>query len=58
LPLALDKETLEKLHESGYFIDAWTVDNEENIRDLINSNVDILTTNYLERALYIKSEIL
>lgn len=58
LPLALDKETIEKLHESGYFIDAWTVDNEENIRDLINSNVDILTTNYLERALYIKSESL
>jgi len=57
LPLALDKETIEKLHENGYFINTWTVDNEENIRDLIINKVDMLTTNSLEKALSIKNEI-
>ena len=58
LPLALDTETLAILHENGYLIDAWTVDSEENMRDLINSNVDFLTTNYLERAINMKKEFL
>ena len=57
LPLALDADTVEALHERGYYIDAWTVDSEENIRDLITSKVDFLTTNYLERAIRIKKEI-
>jgi len=58
LVLGLDAETISILHENGYRIDAWTVDSEENIRDLIQSNVDILTTNYLERAIAVKNEIL
>jgi len=57
LPLALDFATIEVLHKKGYLIDAWTVDSEENMRDLIKSNVDFLTTNYLERALSIKKEV-
>lgn len=57
LPLALDAETVAALHERGYIIDAWTVDSEENIRDLVTSKVDFLTTNYLERAIRIKKEI-
>jgi glycerophosphoryl diester phosphodiesterase len=57
LPLALDAETVAALHERGYLIDAWTVDSEENIRDLVIFNVDFLTTNYLERAIRIKKEI-
>ena len=56
LPLALDKATITKLHQNGYLIDAWTVDSEANIRDLVKSNVDFLTTNYLERAIRIKKE--
>lgn len=56
LPLALDKATIDALHAKGYLIDAWTVDSEENIRDLVNFKVDILTTNYLERAIRIKRE--
>jgi glycerophosphoryl diester phosphodiesterase len=43
---------------NGYRIDAWTVDSEENIRDLIQSNVDILTTKYLERAIAAKQALL
>ncbi|MHC1623285.1 MAG: glycerophosphodiester phosphodiesterase, partial [Candidatus Methanospirareceae archaeon] len=58
LVLALDSETISILHENGYRIDAWTVDNEENIRDLIQLNADILTTNYPERALRVKTEVL
>ncbi|WP_300667848.1 glycerophosphodiester phosphodiesterase family protein [Desulfoluna sp.] len=58
LVLGLDSETLSILHEHGYRIDAWTVDSEENIRDLIQANVDILTTNYLERAIAAKNESL
>lgn len=57
LPLALDADTVEALHKRGYLIDAWTVDSEENIRDLIMSEVDFLTTNYLERAISIKKEV-
>jgi glycerophosphoryl diester phosphodiesterase len=57
LPLALDAETVADLHEKGYLIDAWTVDSEENIRDLVTFKVDFLTTNYLERAIRIKKEI-
>jgi len=56
LPLALDAATIEVLHKKGYLIDAWTVDSEENMRDLIKSKVDFLTTNYLERAIRIKKE--
>ena len=56
IPLALDAATIEVLHKNGYLIDAWTVDSEENMRDLIKSNVDFLTTNYLERAIRIKNE--
>lgn len=56
LPLALDAATIEILHKNNYLIDAWTVDSEENMRDLIKSNVDFLTTNYLERAIRIKKE--
>jgi len=33
------------------------VDSEENIRDLVASKVDFLTTNDLERAIEIKEEI-
>ncbi len=58
LPLALDAETITALHERGYIIDAWTVDNEGNIRDLVAFKVDFLTTNYLERAIRIKKEVL
>jgi len=58
LPLALDAETVAALHEKGYLIDAWTVDSEENIRDLVTFKVDFLTTNYLERAIRIKKEVL
>ena len=57
LPLALDAETMTALHEKGLIIDAWTVDSEENIRDLVASEVDFLTTNYLERAIGIKKEM-
>ncbi|KUG24720.1 glycerophosphoryl diester phosphodiesterase [hydrocarbon metagenome] len=57
LPLALDAETVAALHKKGYLIDAWTVDSEENIRDLVTSKVDFLTTNYLERAIRIKKEV-
>ena len=57
LPLALDAETMTALHEKGLIIDAWTVDSEENIRDLVASKVDFLTTNYLERAIGIKKEM-
>ncbi|MGD1823675.1 MAG: glycerophosphodiester phosphodiesterase [Pleomorphochaeta sp.] len=57
LPLALDKETITLLHDKGYFINVWTVDNEENMRDLISNNIDILTTNYLEKAISIKDEL-
>jgi glycerophosphoryl diester phosphodiesterase len=57
LPLALDAETVAALHEKGYLIDAWTVDSEANIRDLVTSEVDFLTTNYLERAIRIKKEV-
>ncbi len=57
LPLALDAATIEALHDRGLIIDAWTVDSEENIRDLITYNVDFLTTNYLERAIRIKHEV-
>ncbi len=57
LPLALDAEAVAALREKGYIIDAWTVDHEENIRDLITSKVDFLTTNYLERAIRIKKEL-
>jgi len=57
LPLALDAETIAVLHERGYIIDAWTVDNEKNIRDLVTYKVDFLTTNYLERAIRIKKEV-
>jgi glycerophosphoryl diester phosphodiesterase len=57
LPLALDEETLNQLHEDGYFINVWTVDNEDNMRDLISNNIDMLTTNYVEKALKIKDEI-
>ncbi len=46
LPLALDAETVAALHQKGYLIDAWTVDSEENIRDLVSFGVDFLTTNY------------
>ncbi|MDD2390266.1 MAG: hypothetical protein PHP23_11100 [Desulfobacterales bacterium] len=56
LVLALDSETISILHKNGYRIDAWTVDSEENIRDLIQFNVDILTTNYPERAMRVKTE--
>ena len=58
LPLALDLDTVKALHEQGYLINAWTVDSKENIRDLIINKVDFLTTNYLERAIRIKKEIL
>ncbi len=58
LPLSLDEDTIKKLHAEGYLINAWTVDNEVNMRDLINNKVDILTTNYLEKAINIKKEIL
>jgi len=58
LVLGLDSETIAILHDNGYRIDAWTVDSEENIRDLILANVDILTTNYLERAIAAKNELL
>ena len=57
LPLALDNETISALHEKGYMIDAWTVDNESNMRDLIISNIDFLTTNDLEPAIKIKKEL-
>ncbi len=57
LPLTLDAETVAGLHQKGYLIDAWTVDNEKNIRDLVTFNVDFLTTNYLERAIRIKKEV-
>ncbi len=57
LPLALDAETIAALHEMGYIIDAWTVDNEENIRELVTFKVDFLTTNYLSRAIRIKKEV-
>ncbi len=57
LPLALDAETVAALHEKGYLIDAWTVDSEENIRDLVTFKIDFLTTNYLERAIRIKKEV-
>jgi len=57
LPLALDAETIAALHEKGIIIDAWTVDSEENIRDLVTYKVDFLTTNYLERAIRIKKEV-
>jgi len=56
LPLALDAATVSALHEKGYLIDAWTVDSEENIRDLVKFKVDFLTSNYLERAIRIKKE--
>lgn len=58
LPLALDADTINHLHDKGYFINVWTVDNEDNMRDLIINNVDMLTTNYVEEALKIKDEIL
>jgi glycerophosphoryl diester phosphodiesterase len=58
LVLALDSKTIKILHENGYIIDAWTVDSVENIRDLIKSNVDILTTNYLEQAITAKRDII
>ncbi|MDD2557688.1 MAG: glycerophosphodiester phosphodiesterase family protein [Desulfuromonas sp.] len=58
LALGLDADTIRILHKNGYRIDAWTVDSEENIRALIQSNVDILTSNYLERAIRIKKEVL
>ncbi len=57
LPLALDEDTINHLHDKGYFINVWTVDNEDNMRDLIINNVDMLTTNYVEEALKIKDEI-
>jgi len=57
LPLAMDAETVAALHQKGYLIDAWTVDSEENIRDLVTFKVDFLTTNYLERAIRIKKEV-
>ena len=57
LPLSLDLATIERLHANGFFIDAWTVDSEQNIRELIKYNVDFLTTNYLERAIRIKKEM-
>lgn len=58
LVLALDSETISILHKNGYRIDAWTVDSVENIKELIKSNVDVLTTNYLETAINAKNEIL
>jgi len=57
LPLAIDRETLELLHKEDFFINTWTVDNSENIRELLSSNVDILTTNYVKNAIKIKEEI-
>ncbi len=57
LPLALDAETIAALHERGFVIDAWTVDNEENIRSLVEYKADFITTNYLERAIRIKKEV-
>lgn len=57
LPLALDDATITALHQNGYLIGAWTVDSEENIRDLVTSKVDFLTTNYPERAIRIKNEV-
>lgn len=57
LPLAQNAETVTALHEKGLIIDAWTVDSEENIRDLVASEVDFLTTNDLERAIRIKEGI-
>jgi len=57
LVLGLDLETISILHENGYRIDAWTIDSRENIRDLIKFNVDILTTNYPERAISLKKEL-
>ena len=53
-PLAFDDETISALQEKGYMIDVWTVDNEENIKALINSGVDFLTTNELGLALRLK----
>lgn len=57
LPLTLDEETIKKLHEKGYFINTWTVDNTDNMKSLLNSNIDMLTTNYLKEAISIKKEI-
>lgn len=44
------------MHENSSLIDAWTIDSEENMLDLIISNVDFLTANYLERAIRIRKE--
>jgi len=49
--------TVTALHEKSFIIDAWSVDSEENIRDLVASKVDFLTTNDRERAVGIKEEI-
>lgn len=58
LPLSFNEETIKGLHDNGYYINTWTVDNSDNMRALISYNIDMLTTNYLEKALEIKQDIL
>lgn len=41
----LDKPTIDRLHELGFRIDAWTVDDASRAAELARNGVDLITTN-------------
>lgn len=45
---ALDKETIDILHNAGLKVNCWTVDNKEIAEQLVEWSVDYITSNILE----------
>ena len=42
----LDEEVVNEIHNEGISINAWTVDNDNDMKKLINLGIDGIITNY------------
>jgi len=46
---ALNKEIIEKCHEKGIVVNAWTVNNQEDAKILVEWGIDFITSNIISR---------
>jgi glycerophosphoryl diester phosphodiesterase len=53
---SLNPETVAKIHRAGFKIYAWTVNNNADIRRLLDLGIDGYITNYPDRVLQIAAE--
>ena len=44
----LTQDLIQKLHDNGILVNCWTCDNKNRAEQLINWNVDFITTNILQ----------